>query len=527
VKRSLLWLSVLWPLALCGSASAAPPYPVTMSMTSVGNPVADSRGPRCDAALEIETDQRAKWWIAVGEARPDSPNGWKAVGATIRCGRGSTAAPGSGSGDGGLVPYLVATVEAVPWAMGSRLGADIVLQVEISLSVRKLAGFSDIGAPRYDQSAHKRTVFFQGAETAFLPLMVTDVREREAFGLHEVLVGIQATLVRHTGVAAYGMISVSSDLDGAELRLDGGAVGRVSAGRETVLANVPVGDREVSVRDASGIELHRVVRVEEKRTALVSLSRPDPARDAVRHRLTSLGDNASGFREYRREWDGTVVVKIPAGEFLMGNRNAERQPLEHLVDLTAFLIDKTAVTWRQFRAFGAATGTALPPNPPYWGMPDDHPAVFVTWEEARAYCDWVGGRLPTEAEREKAARGTDGRMYPWGNEPPDPLRAVFRRNWGDAATDPVDAHPSGASPYGLLNAGGNVWEYVADWYDDKYYEVSPKRDPRGPRTGMARVSRGGSWDSRPAVLSASVRNWTYRGYREGDFGFRCAMDPVD
>jgi len=91
----------------------------------------------------------------------------------------------------------------------------------------------------------------------------------------------------------------------------------------------------------------------------------------------------------------------------------------------------------------------------------------------------------------------------------------------------VGVHPSGASPYGLLDMGGNVWEFVADWYDDKYYEVSPARDPKGPSTGRARVVRGGSWDSRPSVLSCSCRNWGYRGYREGDFGFRCAMDPLD
>lgn len=168
------------------------------------------------------------------------------------------------------------------------------------------------------------------------------------------------------------------------------------------------------------------------------------------------------------------------------------------------------------------------PRPhPYWGIHVDHPVVFVTWEEGKAYCEWTGGRLPTEAEREKAARGTDGRKYPWGNEEPDPKCGVFRRNWGDIATDPVGAHSSGASPYGLLDMGGNVREWVADWYDDKYYEVSPQRDPKGPRTGQAHAVRGGSWDSRPDVLSASRRNWGYRGYREGDFGFRCAMDSVD
>ncbi|MGH2667538.1 MAG: formylglycine-generating enzyme family protein [bacterium] len=159
----------------------------------------------------------------------------------------------------------------------------------------------------------------------------------------------------------------------------------------------------------------------------------------------------------------------------------------------------------------------------YWGIHDDHPVNFVTWEEGNAFCGWAGGRLPAEAEWEKAARGTDGRTNPWGNEPADPSRAVYRRGWGYLATDPVGSHPTGASPYGLLDMGGNVWEWCADWYDADYYAVAPTRDPRGPLAGIARVVRGGSWDSRPAVLSASCRSWGHRGYREADFGFRCAM----
>ena len=209
----------------------------------------------------------------------------------------------------------------------------------------------------------------------------------------------------------------------------------------------------------------------------------------------------------------------------MGNATVERHPLEHRVYVSSFLMDKMGVTWDQYRRFAAATGTPLPPHEPYWGMHDDHPAVFVTWDEGNAYCQWAGGRLPTEAEREKAARGTDGRIYPWGNEEPDPTRAVFRRTWGhELTTDAVGSHPKGASPYGLLDMGGNLWEWCSDWYEEDYYAASPSRDPKGPPTGLAHVVRGGSWDSRPTVLSASVRSWGHRGYREGDFGFRCAMD---
>ncbi len=276
--------------------------------------------------------------------------------------------------------------------------------------------------------------------------------------------------------------------------------------------------------DSARHEIRKIDRVEKAPTVLVT-----PLSSAIKTstRIVSLGKNDRGYEEYRREADGVVVVRIPAGKFLMGNLKTERRPLPHRVYVSEFLMDKTAVAWAQYKKFAQATGTPLPPHPPYWGVHDDHPAVFVTWEEAKAYCEWVGGRLPTEAEREKAARGVDGRMYPWGNEEPTPDRAVFRRSWGYEATDPVGTHPSGASPYGLLDMGGNVWEWCSDWYDDKYYEVSPVRNPKGPPSGQAHVVRGGSWDSRPSVLSASCRNWGYRGYREGDFGFRCAMDVPD
>ena len=514
-------------LALSSAAGAAPPYRFNMSVEAFGNTVEGSRDPRCNISNEVETGMKTEWWITLGEARPDSRGGWEGVDNAILCGVGPTEEPRAGSDSSLRTPYLIATVSTMPAVVSTQVGPEKVLQVEISLSLQKLLEFSATGVPKYEQSTDKRSFFFLERGTAFLPIIVADGKEKEAFKLHEALIRIQVNIARKEGSAAYGTVLITSDLDGAELLLDGGAVDRVSAGKETVLRNVLVGDREVSVRDSSGREIERVVRVEEKRTVVVALNLPGQASNAVSYGLVFLGKNAQGYEEYRRERDGAGVVRIPAGEFLMGNRETERQPLEHRVYVSEFLIDKTLVTWGQFKRFAGATGTSLPPDPPYWGIDDDHPAVFITWEEAKAYCEWVGGRLPTEAEWEKAARGTDGRKYPWGNEEPDSQRAVYRRNWGDVATDSVGAHPSGASPYGLLDMGGNVWEWCADWYDEKYYEVSPARDPKGPSTGRAHVVRGGSWDSRPSVLSCSCRNWGYRGYREGDFGFRCAMDPVD
>jgi formylglycine-generating enzyme required for sulfatase activity len=318
----------------------------------------------------------------------------------------------------------------------------------------------------------------------------------------------------------YGTIAVVSDVKDGELDLDGGMVGRISKGKELVLKNVRAGERELRVRPTSGPEIKKVVRVEADRTLMVALDAHGPPENG----LVPQGKNAHGREEYRRSRDGAVVVSIPGGEFLMGNKKTEREPLEHRVYVSEFVIDKTEVTWGQYKKFARANAMALPPDDPYWGIHDDHPAAYVTWEEGKAYCEWVGARLPTETEWERAARGDDGRMYPWGNEEPTPERAVFRRSWGYPATDPAGAHPSGASPYGVLDMGGNQWEYCADWYDEGYYATSPARNPKGPATGRSHVVRGGSWDSRPSVLSVSCRNFGHVGYREGDFGFRCAAD---
>jgi formylglycine-generating enzyme required for sulfatase activity len=278
-------------------------------------------------------------------------------------------------------------------------------------------------------------------------------------------------------------------------------------------------------RKSNQVLSRKAIRVAASRTTLAIVNAEQEK--LIPYQLQPLGENEQGYQEYRRTIDGAVVIKVPEGEFLMGNSETERSPLEHKVYLSSFLMDKLGVTWRQYKMFASSTGIPLPPHDPYWGMPDDQPAVYVTWDEAKNYCEWAGARLPTEAEREKAARGTDGRKFPWGNEEPTPELGVFRKSWGYEGPAPVGSHPKGASPYGFLDVGGNVWEWCADWYDGDYYERSPYRDPKGPAMGIAHVVRGGSWDSRPTVLSSSCRSWGHRGYRDGDFGFRCAMSSHD
>ncbi len=229
--------------------------------------------------------------------------------------------------------------------------------------------------------------------------------------------------------------------------------------------------------------------------------------------------------------DGMTLLYVPAGEFTMGNNsgNANEKP-EHKVYLDAFWIDQTEVTNAMYAkcvkagACQAPSSTKSYTRDSYYGNPqfDTYPVVYVAWNDAKQYCTWAGRRLPTEAQWEKAARGTDGRIYPWGDQAPDKTRLNYNFEVGDMTQ--VGAYPTGASPYGALDMAGSVWEWVADWYGETYYASSPGRNPTGPTSGDARVLRGGSWDSYDAAdVHASLRNWSYYpDVRFDNNGVRCA-----
>lgn len=243
------------------------------------------------------------------------------------------------------------------------------------------------------------------------------------------------------------------------------------------------------------------------------------------------------------------MVLIPEGIFTMGyninNKNewgdTDEEPV-HKVFLKSYYMDRYEVSASQFSKFlnnhpdkapfyfqtGLGVTIEKVDNlfSPKIGL-KNYVANRISWYGADAYCKWISKRLPTEAEWEKASRGTDGRIFPWGNEFPTNERVTFRRKFnllGFKALEQVDSMPGGQSPYGVHHMAGNAWEWVSDWYKDIYYEESPYNNPKGPESGITKVLRGGNW-----YYKAYYMRTTYRFNEKPDVfknwqGFRCAKD---
>ncbi len=224
--------------------------------------------------------------------------------------------------------------------------------------------------------------------------------------------------------------------------------------------------------------------------------------------------------------DPGEMVAVPAGGFMMGcnaavdQECAEDETPSRTVSLSPYSIEKTEVTQEAYAACVLA-GACEKPSCAWNCSEPGMPAGCLTRPQAESYCQFIGARLPTEAEWEKAARGTDGRKFPWGNQPPDCNLANLQGCDGRATA--VTAHGAGASPYGLLDMAGNMVEIVADWYEAKYYAAAPDVDPKGPATGKRFVGRGGGWQSAAFWQRASVRDWYDLTDAGTSFGFRCAQ----
>ncbi len=241
--------------------------------------------------------------------------------------------------------------------------------------------------------------------------------------------------------------------------------------------------------------------------------------------------------------DGAPLRLIPAGEFLMGtslsNRDGGRDEYpERRIFLHAFYIDSLEITNSRYLKFVKAAGHRIPEHPrdktlTLWQgatVPaafKDHPVINVDWYDAEAYCAWAERRLPTEAEWERAARGMTGHRFPWGDTEPTRTLANYLNQWRNGGgLEPVGSHPQGASPEGVQDLQGNVWEWVADWYDPHYYEKGPLRNPKGPNEGTRKVMRGSGWESEAPLLRSAHRLSSDPKNRNHSLGFRCALDAA-
>ncbi len=253
--------------------------------------------------------------------------------------------------------------------------------------------------------------------------------------------------------------------------------------------------------------------------------------------------------------DGAPMVLVPAGSFTMGSgeskesgfsqfmrglfespkRSAEwpeKEQPAHEVELDAFYLDQYEVTVERYQRFMSKTSRA---QPEYWEQVElsrdaQKPVVGLNWDDARAYCEWAEKRLPTEAEWEKAARGTDTRTYPWGASQPNSSTANFGKGFYEMEKlyaeklKAVGSYERGKSPYEAYDMAGNVWEWVGDWYGRDYYSASPQKNPQGPSSGEYKVLRGGSWTHGPSDLRSAFRGRHYPARRTADLGVRCAQD---
>ena len=374
----------------------------------------------------------------------------------------------------------------------------------------------------------------------------------------EAKVGARVYVVGHLGSEPKGVIGVEqaihvSRADEASLVLDTGdrGIGGVAPlGRTAWPAGAPLLDDEGQVLGVARGTADAATPAPVVLAKIPAASGPAPApptpaagggtlRDAG---LKYIAKNDEGYEEYEYTLpDGKtkmVLIRVPAGEFQMGSADGEddEKPV-HSVKLDEYLIGKCEVTNAQYRAFVKATGRKHPIQPDdgcgypdYFGDSkyDDHPVVGVTWDDAKAYCDWAGMKLPTEAQWERAARGKDGRKYPWGNEKLDPGRAQYGKSTqlGDY-TKRAASFLKGASAVGALDMAGNVWESCSDWYGAYGDSGDGMSNPTGPVAGSSRVVRGGAWvDVGDSYLRGADRlgSEPYNGY--DDVGFRVARSPV-
>ncbi len=303
----------------------------------------------------------------------------------------------------------------------------------------------------------------------------------------------------------------------------GGATPEATAEIEIVVADTP--------RPAA-TDVPPTVTVEPSPT---NTPRPTPPATATSSHTPTAEPQAGYMRVVVRGGVEVEQVFVPTGSFMMGSEEgaSDKRPV-HEVTLDAFWLDRTEVTNAQFAGCVAA-GACQPPahtssytRDQYYGNDEfaDYPVIYVSWNDARDFCAWAGGRLPTEAEWEYAARGPEGFTYPWGNQDISCDLANYSGNDGFCVgdTSEVGDYPDGATWIGALDMAGNVWEWVNDWYDSGYYGKSSDENPSGPASGEYRVLRGGAWDYVDDGARSSNRFANHPDSRRNYLGFRCAQE---
>lgn len=233
-----------------------------------------------------------------------------------------------------------------------------------------------------------------------------------------------------------------------------------------------------------------------------------------------------------RLMDGMEQVYVPAGDFIMGSEDGyDNEKPVRKVYLDSYWIDKFEVTNGHYQAcISAGKCTELIVDESHTrssyyinAKHDDYPVMYVGWYQAKEYCQWAGGDLPTEAQWEKAARGVDGRTFPWGNEAADKSKARYNINW-NVGPVAVGSKPDGASPYGAEDMAGNAWEWVSDWWAIEY-DKTDVTNPQGPATGDAKVLRGGSWLNVYSMIRTAFRVDVLSAEGRDGVGFRCVSSP--
>ena len=269
---------------------------------------------------------------------------------------------------------------------------------------------------------------------------------------------------------------------------------------------------------------------------------------AVTARADPPPELAQHLRDIAKFAQRSPMIPIPAGWFLMGTNRKDDNPFgfetqfddtefpQRRIWLDTFKIDQYEVTLGEFLAFLQAHGRVASDKLKHliWHLISVHfipdqvlapwPALYVTWEEASEFCHVHGKHLPTEAEWEKAARGENGNIFPWGQTGPSEDIAVFGQYHVHEIPliAAVDSYPEGRSPYGVHHLAGNVAEWVNDWFGSDYYPIMPERNPPGPTRGRYKAVRGGSWKSTPRMLRTATRGGAFSRQREATIGFRCS-----